>query len=186
MGERDAFFGNPQCSRCLGFHPVGFDCALASRQAMEKTLNTPVQRAADLKRKLIEVVEPGTVEEKVMETLEQKEQQAMSLRTAFQERHETNKAIIDALAHMPRERALHIVLSWFSIQDLRDAAPTLIGGDPAPQRQKAHDFILRLKEAADRRNLLVAIEFKQPRAGGGSQSRSISELWIEALLEAID
>lgn len=53
-----------------------------------------------------------------------------SLSDISKHRSKVQERIVASLAHYPREQAMHIILSWFSIESLEDAAPTL-SGDPS-------------------------------------------------------
>lgn len=51
----------------------------------------------------------------------------MNMLETLEARQKLHEAVIKSLAHLPRNYAMSIILSWISIDDLQNALPTITG-----------------------------------------------------------
>lgn len=65
----------------------------------------------------------------------------------IERRARVNQHVIDSLAHMDRDTAMNLILSWFALDDLEEIIPTL-AGSPLPQSEDAA-VISKLRDALD-------------------------------------
>lgn len=79
------------------------------------------------------------------------------LHKTLERREATESRIIDALAHMTRDRALRTILHWFAISDLEEVAPTLIGPDFEIVANASRKQILAYRMAEIRRESGIVI-----------------------------
>ncbi len=63
----------------------------------------------------------------------------------LERRERTNRHVIDSLAHLDREKAMNLILSWFSLNDLEEIIPTL-AGSPLPESEEA-TVVSKLRDA---------------------------------------
>jgi hypothetical protein len=112
------------------------------------------------------------------------EQSQDSLHATMERQLKVISQIIDALSAHPRDRAMAIILSWFSIDDLEQIAPTLMGsGEPPPTQDEAQAAMLeRLRISTQQAGIILNPQWMVQRPIHNQQA--LIDAFVNALWEA--
>jgi hypothetical protein len=109
-----------------------------------------------------------------------------TIQEVIERRGRAEQAVVDALAHLPRSRALSVVMSYIGIARLEEVLPTIVGSEP-PVKDPVEAFAVRLRMACTARDLQpIVVVLKDGRRGAkarkpGEMEKLVKEAFAEAL-----